>query len=187
MNHDLRFIRTEQAIRNSFFDCLKEETFQEISIIELVKRAQIGRPTFYQHYEDKYALASNLMNHYLANFHDLIKKRMLVGQINAPLESLAQYLITNREQINLLLQIQLDNGDTLMKKYEQVLKVEFINAYQNNSNTDWTEIPLNYATDLYVAIALVFIKHTLSTGDVNLKIINGLNALVTNLNSPSRD
>ncbi|KRL00872.1 TetR/AcrR family transcriptional regulator [Liquorilactobacillus capillatus] len=182
MKHDLRFIKTEQCITNSFFHLLKEQGFRKLSVIQLVKQAQIGRPTFYQHYEDKYTLAASLMTRYRDDFQTLIAKRMSVNQINLVLESLAQYLINNRNQINLLCTIQLDNGDTLMTEYEQVLKNEFTRAYQNNMSIDRTEIPLDYATDLYAAISMVFIKHTLTTGTVNSKIVAGLNDLARNLN-----
>lgn len=181
MQHDLRFIKTEQAISDSFYRLLKSQGFQKLSVIQLVKEAQIGRPTFYQYYEDKYDLAANLIKRNCNDFQVLISKRMSLNQITIPLEKIAQYLIDNREQINLLSTIQLDNSSTLMTQYEQILKAEFSHTYQHNLSIEQTEMPLDYATDLYVAIAMVFIKHTLSSGTVNPKIISGLSDLVKNL------
>lgn len=53
---DLRFVRTEERIRNEFILLMNEMGFQKISVRALVERAEINRSTFYLHYPDKFAL-----------------------------------------------------------------------------------------------------------------------------------
>lgn len=53
---DLRKKRTNLMITKSFTKLLEEKSFSKITVAEIVKNAMIHRNTFYQHFEDKYAL-----------------------------------------------------------------------------------------------------------------------------------
>ena len=48
--HDLRFVKNENLIRNTFQEMMDENEYSKISIKELTERAQINRKTFYLHY-----------------------------------------------------------------------------------------------------------------------------------------
>ena len=47
---DLRFIKNENLIENTFREMIAENEYSRISIKELTERAQINRKTFYLHY-----------------------------------------------------------------------------------------------------------------------------------------
>ncbi len=47
---DLRFIKNEKLIRDTFREMIAETDYSKISIKELTQRAQINRKTFYLHY-----------------------------------------------------------------------------------------------------------------------------------------
>ena len=47
---DLRFIKNENLIRETFYQMLGEMDYSKISIKDLTQRAQINRKTFYLHY-----------------------------------------------------------------------------------------------------------------------------------------
>lgn len=66
---DVRYIRTEEVIKNAFIDLVSEKGFYEITVKDITNQANISRGTFYQHYEDKDAL--------LASFEDTIKTDLL--------------------------------------------------------------------------------------------------------------
>lgn len=53
---DRRSTRTKQAIKQAFLDLTKEKPINKITIAELSQQADIGRGTFYTHYEDIYDL-----------------------------------------------------------------------------------------------------------------------------------
>ena len=50
---DLRTIKTEELIENTFYELLKAEDFAVISIKQITEKARINRSTFYRHFEDK--------------------------------------------------------------------------------------------------------------------------------------
>lgn len=58
---DLRVRKTHRAITNAFYALLSEQPFETISVRQLASRAEIGQTTFYNHYQDKYALACALI------------------------------------------------------------------------------------------------------------------------------
>ena len=49
--NDLRYIKTERAIRKAFHDLLQEKDMKRITVRELVERAESTKTTFYSHYE----------------------------------------------------------------------------------------------------------------------------------------
>lgn len=59
-NKDLRYTKTEQAIRKAFHELLQEKDIKRITVRELVARAQINKTTFYAHYETMQNLIDTL-------------------------------------------------------------------------------------------------------------------------------
>lgn len=53
---DLRVKRTRQQLRTAFIDLVIERSYEEITVLDIVERAQVGHKTFYRHYADKEAL-----------------------------------------------------------------------------------------------------------------------------------
>ena len=49
---DLRFIKSEENIKNTFKKMIEEMNYEDITISELTKRANINRKTFYCHYKN---------------------------------------------------------------------------------------------------------------------------------------
>ncbi|WP_125702312.1 TetR/AcrR family transcriptional regulator [Lacticaseibacillus daqingensis] len=58
---DLRVVKTQQAISAAFFAELAITPFDQITVTSLTRRALIGKATFYNHYIDKYQLATALI------------------------------------------------------------------------------------------------------------------------------
>jgi AcrR family transcriptional regulator len=54
---DARLIRTRAALVDAITELLDERPVSEITISDLVRRAQVTRPTFYQHFSDIAAVA----------------------------------------------------------------------------------------------------------------------------------
>ncbi|MBG9823080.1 TetR family transcriptional regulator [Bacillus safensis] len=59
---DKRATESKQQLRKAFFQLLREREWAKISVQDLTKTAGIHRTTFYQHYEDKFDLAQQVMD-----------------------------------------------------------------------------------------------------------------------------
>lgn len=56
---------TEKRIEKSLLQSMKEQTFETISIRQLIDLAEVNRSTFYRHYLDKYDLLEKIENRLL--------------------------------------------------------------------------------------------------------------------------
>ena len=57
--------KTEKQIEDSLLQLMKEQTFETISICQLIDLAEVNRSTFYRHYLDKYDLLEKIENRLL--------------------------------------------------------------------------------------------------------------------------
>lgn len=71
---DLRFVKNEKLIRDTFREMIAETDYSKISVKELTRRAQINRKTFYLHYTSLdqllYTLQLELMEPTLKNISE---------------------------------------------------------------------------------------------------------------------
>src|SRR5262245_58324705 len=50
---DRRVERTEQLIRGALLSLIKEKGFEDLTVQEIIDRANVGRATFYAHFDNK--------------------------------------------------------------------------------------------------------------------------------------
>ena len=53
VNTDLRIRRTRERLGAALIALIEEKTVDNVSVREVLDRAQVGRSTFYLHYQDK--------------------------------------------------------------------------------------------------------------------------------------
>lgn len=70
---DLRYIKTEEAIRQALTELLGTTPFEKISVRMISEKARIAKGTFYLHYEDKYKLARTLYQELEQNLEKLVE------------------------------------------------------------------------------------------------------------------
>lgn len=66
MVKDRRIVKTQSAIKEAFFELLKEKDAAEISVTELCEKANITRKTFYTYYDN----LADLADHFMQKFMD---------------------------------------------------------------------------------------------------------------------
>lgn len=81
MTEDLRVIKTNMALRKSFFELAKTKDFDAITINELCDYAMIRRSTFYRHYEDKFDYFQKLIQKLLKEMN---QKHQPIYMIDKP-------------------------------------------------------------------------------------------------------
>jgi len=100
---DRRIIRTRKMLSVSLLDLIAEKEYDEISIKDITNRANIGRSTFYEHYENKDQL--------LFSGHEELKKVMESSSksnssfetkllLNKLFEHIAEYRSISKEFVN---------------------------------------------------------------------------------------
>lgn len=70
---DLRTQKTYDSLKKAFLELLEKHRFEEITVIELCKQANIRRATFYSHFADKFE--------FLSFFIQEIRKEMLTDTL----------------------------------------------------------------------------------------------------------
>ncbi len=100
---DLRIIKTDRNIRNTFILLLNEKDFHSITVQDLLDKALINRSTFYKHYSDKFELAEAIAKDFLDEF-----------------ESFAKYKFSDRANFDSLIK---ELNKIIAKLYEQRLLI----------------------------------------------------------------
>lgn len=74
--NDPRVKRTRKYIQKAFTDLLAEMDFEDLSIQDIMDRAELNRATFYNHYQDKYELLELTMS---GAFTEILSTRIPPG------------------------------------------------------------------------------------------------------------
>lgn len=71
---DKRIKKTKKALKATMIEMMTSTPFEEITITELCKQADISRITFYTHYNDKYALIDDIFQDMIEIGTDIYRK-----------------------------------------------------------------------------------------------------------------
>lgn len=71
---DKRIKKTKKNLKATLISMMSDMPFEEISITELCKQADISRITFYTHYSDKYALIDDIFQDMMHTGTDIYRK-----------------------------------------------------------------------------------------------------------------
>lgn len=78
---DRRIVKTRQVIQEALFSLMQEKPYNKITIQEIIDRANVGRSTFYSHYETKEDLLLcsigqllEMFSQYIVNYLEMEKE-----------------------------------------------------------------------------------------------------------------
>src|SRR5512139_948411 len=63
LKNDRRSQRTQHSLHEALMSLLQEKRYDAITVQDIIDRADVGRSTFYAHYQDKEDLMSSLLMH----------------------------------------------------------------------------------------------------------------------------
>ncbi|WP_042196421.1 TetR/AcrR family transcriptional regulator [Paenibacillus camerounensis] len=153
---DRRSIKTKASIKQAFLTLLNTKAISKITVLEISELADIGRSTFYLHYQDIYDLYNEIeaeMFDQLNQFYDdsfPIKDHHDIMQF---INKLTDYIYRNRTLFNLLTNPE----DTLLtsEKFKQFFKKKILQEMLEDSR-DRTKSSLNEETEsLFIASGVV--------------------------------
>jgi AcrR family transcriptional regulator len=81
MDEDRRVRRTRGLLRDAFLSLMAEKGYEALSVQDVIRRADVGRSTFYAHYSDK----SDLLQDSLAEMRSMLTVRPPAGERARPL------------------------------------------------------------------------------------------------------
>jgi AcrR family transcriptional regulator len=131
--NDRRAIRTKKMIRNALSELIEEKGFNDISITDLTKRADINRGTFYLHYTDKYDLLEKVENEVIQEIQEQTKdihsiNLLNIDALNEPLPFMIKLFEYFKENSNLMKAILGPQGDP--RFHSKIKKFIEINLFE---------------------------------------------------------
>ncbi len=101
---DRRIEKTRKIIRESLLNEMKELSYQELSVSKLCRDADIGRGTFYLHYNDIYEVVQEIEEKLLTDFRDITFRHFDIGSAFSDyMRELFQYVLDHRDEYQVFL------------------------------------------------------------------------------------
>lgn len=131
--NDRRAVRTKKMIRTALSELIEEKGFNNISITDLTRRADINRGTFYLHYTDKYDLLEQVENELIEEIQEQTKNLDFIPPlnleaINEPLAFIIKLFQYFKENAALLKAILGSKGDPLFR--QKIKKIIETNLFE---------------------------------------------------------
>ena len=130
---DKRVTRSVTDIKQAFLQVLKQKTFKEITISEIIREANYSRGTFYAHFESKEQILDQIISETLQEMIEQIKvpykqfTKVNLKELKLDDIMLFEYFIEHATLYKLLLsqRIQVDFRYQMAKSIEQLFLTEY--------------------------------------------------------------
>lgn len=163
---DRRQKKSRTAIFQSFSSLLTEKSYSRITVQEIIDRADVGRTTFYAHFETKdgllKALCENLFGHIISTAKDCSHTHGLYSDKSAP-ESIFCHLLHHLEEndSNVLGLLSGESSEIFLRYFKDSLK-ELIKSQFALTGHICNELPedflVNHISSSFVEMVLWWIK-----------------------------
>lgn len=170
---DRRILRTKRFIRDALTEIMEKKSFEEITVSDLTKKANINRGTFYLHYQDKYDLLEQSEAEIIKEINELAKYFHGNTMRNGNLQDLIkdhpflikfiEYIAENADFMRVILG---PNGDPAFQiKLKEVLKINMMQNIEKLVDLEKLTVPapyfIAYATSAYLGVIQHWLKHGL--------------------------
>lgn len=166
---DRRIRRTKRMLRQALAALMHEKAFKDITVTDLVERADINRGTFYVHYRDVYDLRDKIENEMVDTFRDIIAKNAPTSK-DSPLREIvmqaADYLEENHDIAGSLMSDQ--RTSSLEFKIMSVVEEYRLQLMRSDTPRE------RYCARFVSSGAIAVIKQWLTAGDLPKEELAGL-------------
>ena len=192
---DKRQKRTKKIIMTTFIDLINSKSIDEISIQEIVEKAEIGRSTFYSHFKTKNELLTEICNDM---FEHIFSKEAVCSKINCDFEietlahnnsienKISHILYHLQENKVLMCSIIIHNSWEIFKKsFKQYLVSIFrqrIRIYNNSNNVSNEYLLNHFCCSLIETIQWWFSQYShLSAKEVAELFLSVISSVIKNI------
>ena len=134
---DRRITKTRKAIYAAFLQLLNQKNFETITVQEIIDLADVGRSTFYSHYESKELLLDELCR-YL--FHHLFEREENITT-EAYLSHIFSHFKKNQDHITSLL---FSKNDYFLRQLQKELEHHVYPMVAKDLQVSYSNIPASY-------------------------------------------
>ena len=141
---DRRITKTRKAIYAAFLQLLNQKNFETITVQEIIDLADVGRSTFYSHYESKELLLDELCR-YL--FHHLFER---VGNLTIEeyLTHIFSHFKKNQDHVTSLL---FSKNDYFLRQLQKELEHHVYPMIAKDLQVSYPKIPASYLKHFVVS------------------------------------
>ena len=134
---DRRIAKTKKAIYTAFLELLNSKGYQAITVQDIIDLADVGRSTFYSHYESKELLLDELC-HYL--FHHLFERE---AHVSAE-DYLAHIFLHFRKNQDHVTSLLLSKNDYFLRQLHKELEAHVFPMVAEDLKKGHPTIPTSY-------------------------------------------
>lgn len=164
---DRRQQKTRAAIFAAFSELLAEKNYSKITVQEIIDEANVGRTTFYAHFETKEfllkALCEDLFGHIISTALDCTHTHGLYSGQNAP-ESVFCHLLQHLQENdkNILELLSCESSEIFLRYFKDSLnglvQSQFVNQNRRNNIDIPQDFLINHISGSFVEMVLWWIK-----------------------------
>ena len=143
-SQDRRITKTRKAIYTAFLQLLNQKSFETITVQEIIDLADVGRSTFYSHYESKEILLDELCR-YL--FHHLFEREKNIST-EAYLAHIFSHFKKNQDHVTSLL---FSKNDYFLRQLHKELEHHVYPMLADELKEAHTNLPTSYLQHLVVS------------------------------------
>jgi len=165
---DRRIRKTREAIFTAFVELLAIKSYNQISVQEIIDRADIGRATFYAHFETKdfllKALCEELFDH-IINSAMGTKNESGLYVCKFEGDSVFLHLLKHLKEnaLNILALLSSENNEIFLRYFKSDLTKLIIAQYSDNGNLKNNKLPedylINHISSSFVETVSFWISH----------------------------
>jgi AcrR family transcriptional regulator len=151
---DRRIKRTRQALHRALSELVLEKGYTDVTVEDITTRANMGRTTFYLHYQDKEEILLESLEEHLTELADEITKRPLIFWLRDNETSLIKSIFeTVNENADIFSLITKEQSNKVYNHFRNIILKVTMNMINENPWTkarmDQLTLPVDYVIDYF--------------------------------------